>query len=137
MDDLGPRPAAATLAVLASKLHGAKPLGVFLLGRGGLFHLFERDGKAVALGSTYEEGGETVGLQVGGATVTLTDYQGNETVVPATNGRAALQLGRVPYFIEGADLDVLKTYVTPEIHVARVGAGTSANVAVARRMARG
>ena len=36
LDDLSPRPVAATLAVLASKLTGAAPLGVFQEGVGGL-----------------------------------------------------------------------------------------------------
>jgi hypothetical protein len=135
MDDLSPRPVAATVAVLTSKLTGARPLGVFLLGDGGLFHLFEREGRAVLVGSTYSEGGETVRLQVGAAPLTVTDYQGNETTVSPTGGEAELQLATLPRFIEGGDLDMLKAYVVPEVQVARVGSGTSANVGTSRRMA--
>ena len=60
LDDLSPRPVAATLAVLTSKMFGAKPLGVFLLGEGGLLHLFERNGMPILVASTYEKSGETV-----------------------------------------------------------------------------
>jgi hypothetical protein len=134
MDDLGPRPVAATLAVLASKLTDAKPLGVFLLGDGGLFHLFERGKKALLVGSTYNEAGERVGLHVGRGPLTLTDYQGNEASIAAAGGEAELDLATLPRFIEGADLDALKAYVVPEIQVARVGSGTSANVGAAQRM---
>ena len=134
LDDLSPRPVAATLAVFASKLFDAKPLGTFLLGRGGLFHLFERNGQSILVASTYEDQSETVTLRVSAEEVLLTDYQGNGSQLPAPGGRAQLPLGRLPIFIEGADLDVLKAYVTPQIQVARVGAGTSAGVAQARRI---
>ncbi len=39
-EDLSPRPVAATLAVLSSKLHRAVPQGSFMLGAEGPFHLF-------------------------------------------------------------------------------------------------
>ena len=113
-DDLSPRPLAATLAVLVSKLHAAKPLGVFTLGKGGLFHLFERDGKPVLVASSYEPA-ETIPLSVGSEKVVLTDYQGNETAVTASDGVAKLALGPLRCFAEGADLDVLKAYVVPAI----------------------
>jgi len=135
MDDLGPRPVAATLAVFTSKLFGVRPLGVFTLGKGGVFHLFERDGKPVLVAATYESGGETVPLCVGTDGVVLTDHQGNETRVAARGGTAELKLAEMPVFVEGGDLDVLKTYVVPEIVAARVGSGTSANVGNARRIA--
>ncbi len=119
LGDLRPRPVAATLAVFVSKLFAADPVGVFSLGKGALFHLFERDGRAVLVCSTYEHDGETVDLQVGTDKVVTTDYQGNETGVPATKGVAALQLGPMRYFLEGADLDVLKAYVVPEVQTHR------------------
>jgi hypothetical protein len=134
LDDLSPRPVAATLAVFAAKMFDAQPLGTFLLGEGGLVHLFERRGEPVLVASTYEKGGETVRLHVGSETVLITDYQGNESTVRTPGGMAELDLGTLPVFIEGADLDVLKAYVAPEILVARVGAGTSASVATARRI---
>ncbi|HUT33840.1 MAG TPA: sugar-binding protein [Planctomycetota bacterium] len=135
LDDLGPRPVAATLAVLTSKLFGAKPLGVFTLGKGGLLHLFEREGKPVLVAATYEPGGEAVPLCVGTERVVLTDYQGNEATLSAPGGKAELRLSELPLFVEGGDLDTLKAYVVPEVHVARVAAGTSASVARARRIA--
>ena len=134
LDDMSPRPVAATLAVFTSKMHRAKPLGVFLAGQGGIFHLFEREGKPVLVASTYEQEGEEVSLHVGSKQVTITDYQGNETPLPSQNGEVRLQLDPVRFFVEGGDLDVLKAYVVPQISVARVGAGTSANVARARRI---
>lgn len=134
LDDLSPRPVAATLAVFASKMFQAKPLGTFLLGDAGLFHLFERDGRPLLVASTYEEHGETVALNVGTDSVRLTDYQGNERTLASPGGKAAISLTRLPFFIEAGDLDVLKVYVTPRIQVARVGAGTSAGVAKARRI---
>ena len=113
LDDLSPRPVAATLAVFTSKLWNAKPVGVFALGKGGLFHLFDREGEAVLVCSSYEE--ETVPLQVGTDAVTVTDYQGNETRVTAEEGTANLELGELRCFVEGADLDILKAYCVPEI----------------------
>jgi len=134
LDDLGPRPVAATLAVLAAKTCGARPLGTFLPGDGGLVHLFERDGKPILVASAYERSGEKIKLQVGAERLLRTDYQGNETSVPAPGGIVELKLGPVPCFLEGADLDALKAYVAHDVEVARVGAGTSAGVAQARRI---
>jgi hypothetical protein len=134
LDDLSPRPVAGTLAVFTSKTFGAKPLGVFLLGNGGLFHLFDRDGKPLLVASTYESEGETVNLHTGTESVLVTDYQGNERSLSAPGGNARLELDRLPCFVGNVSLDTLKAYVVPHIHVARVGAGTSANVAEARRM---
>ncbi len=113
-DDLSPRPVAATLAVLAARLHGARPLGTFSLGRGGLFHLFDRDGKAVLIASSYAED-ERIALPVGRDEVTVVDYQGNATPLAAPRGEAPLTLGAMPCFVEGADLDVLKTHLVGEI----------------------
>ena len=54
----------------------AQPLGTFMLGDGGVFHLFERDGQAVLVASTYESDGETIPIFAGSESVLLTDYQG-------------------------------------------------------------
>ena len=113
-DDLSPRPLAATLAVFVSKLHGTKPVGVFSLGKGGLFHLFERNGQALVVCSSYEKG-ETIPLHVGSDQVVMTDYQGNEQEIAAADGMAKLPLGPVRSFVEGGDLEALKAYVVPEI----------------------
>ncbi|MBN2181911.1 MAG: hypothetical protein JW715_08340 [Sedimentisphaerales bacterium] len=134
LDDLSPRPVAATLAVFVGKMAHAKPLGTFMLGREGLFHLFEQDNKPVLIASTYEQSGEKVNVNVGAETALMTDYQGNENSIPTTDGRAEFQLNPLPVFIENADIDVLKAYVVPQILTTRVGAGTSSNVATAKRM---
>jgi len=120
--DHSPRPVAATLAVFASKLWDAKPVGTFAsLGKAGLVHLFERQGKAIAVASSKEPSGEEVPLAVGAGSVRLTDYQGNETELPAKNGVVNLPLKPLGCFVEGADLDVLKAYLVPTIHVASAG----------------
>ncbi len=134
LDDFSPRPVAATLAVFTSKMVRAIPLGTFLLGKGGLFHLFERDGKPILIASTYEQKGENIILDVGTEQLLITDYQGNESSLSTPNGQAELQINPLPCFIEEADLDVLKAYVVPQILISRVGAGTSSNVATARRI---
>ena len=122
LDDLSPRPVAATLAVFASKLFGARPVGVFSLGKSGLFHLLDRAGQAVLVCSTYEPA-ETVRLPVGTDAVRLTDYQGNERVLPGPGGTAELELAPLRYFVEGADLDVLRAQVVPAV-VTHTGAMT-------------
>ena len=134
LDDYSPRPVAATIAVLISKLANAKPLGTFLLGKGGLFHLFERDNKAILAASTYEKDGENVILNTGNETIRLTDYQGNETSVTSSGGKAKIQLSQLPFFIEQADLDILKAYIVPKIQVSQVGSGTSTSVDSARKI---
>jgi hypothetical protein len=134
LDDFSPRPVAATIGVFTSKMIRAKPLGVFLLGQGGLFHLFERDGKPILVASTYEQNGEKIRLQVGTEKVLVTDYQGNENYLLAPASQVELQLNPLRCFIEKGDLDVLKAYVVPQIIVSHSGAGTSSNVATARQI---
>jgi hypothetical protein len=112
---------AATLAVFTSKMFGARPLGTFSLGKGGLFHLFERDGKALLVCST-EGQATTVPLQVGALKVRITDYQGNETALDAPAGVAPVQVGELSCFLEDADLDVLKAYVVADVQASRAAA---------------
>ena len=91
--DFTPLPVAATLAVLAAKTFDAKPVGVFSsAGKRALFHLFQRDGKPILIASSSEEAGEEVPLAVGTPSVRITDYQGNETTLPAAGGVARLPL---------------------------------------------
>ena len=91
--DFTPLPVAATLAVMAAKTFDAKPVGVFSsAGKHALFHLFERDGKPILIASSSEKAGEEVPLAVGTQTVRITDYQGNETTLPAAGGIARLSL---------------------------------------------
>ena len=134
LDDQSPRPVAATLAVLTSKLVNTKPLGTFLLGKGGLFHLFERNNKPILVASTYETQGENVFLNSGSENVRITDYQGNERIASSIEGKSEIQLNQLPFFIEDADLDTLKAYVVPEIRVSSVGSGTSSGVNSDRRI---
>ncbi|HLJ54718.1 MAG TPA: NEW3 domain-containing protein [Chthonomonadaceae bacterium] len=127
LDDLTPRPITATLAVLSSKLAGAAPLGAFQDEYGGQFHLFERDGKTVLVASVDPSGGSAPApLRVGSASVTISDYQGNETVVRASSGTVELPRARLPYFVEGADPDTIKALVVPEIAAANTGSGAGA-----------
>ncbi len=137
MDDLAPRPVAATLAVLVSKLHHARPLGSFPLSRSAVCRLFERDdGRCILIASTDLESGERVRLPTGAERITLTDWQGNETVVAADGNRTAtLSLERLPIFIEGVDPATVSAQVVAEIAAARTGRGTSAGVRAARRIA--
>ncbi len=125
LSDFTPMPVAATLAVFAAKTFGVKPVGAFSTpDRGGRFHLFERDGKAILVASIRSEGTEAVPLTVGTASVHMTDYQGNETELPATNGLIHLPHAPLPYFVEGADLDVLKSYLVPSLAVPSAGGGS-------------
>ena len=118
LDDLSPRPVAATLAVFTSKMFAAEPVGVFSLGKGGIFHLFDRRGQPVLVCSSHVRG-EEVRLHVGADRVRVTDYQGNERDVASPAGVASLQLAPLGYFVEGADLDVLKAYVAASIETPR------------------
>ena len=120
--DFTPLPVAATLAVLAAKTFDAKPVGVFsIAGKRALFHLFERDGKPILIASSSEKAGEEVPLAVGAHSVRVTDYQGNETTLPAPGGVAHLPLSPLGCFIEGADLDVLETHLAAAVEVASAG----------------
>src|SRR5207253_5181204 len=112
---------------LTSKLAGAAPLGTFQEGQGGLFHLFERAGRAVIIASVGQNSGSApVALRVGSAGVTLTDYQGNETALRAHDGVVELPRASLPYFVEGADLDAIKAAVVAEIAGASTGSGAGA-----------
>ena len=121
MDDLTPRPLAATLAVFVSKMFQARPVGVFFKGKGGLFHLFERGGKAIFLASSDEKSGEELSLPVGAASVRITDYQGNEKEVRARANTVRLPLSPVRYFVEGGDLEVLKANLIASVVVRGAG----------------
>ena len=115
MDERTPRPLCATLAVMTSKLAGAKPVGKFFLPEQGVFQLFEKDGKSILVASASTDKGEKIELNSGSGSLTITDYQGNETSVAPANGKAALQLSTMPVFVEGGDLDILKSYCTVNV----------------------
>lgn len=111
LDGHTPRPLAATLAVAISKLHGAKPLGKFFLSGQGVFHLFEKNGESLLVASNNAESGDTIALDVGAETLTVTDHQGNQTTLSSPGGKAVLALSPLRVFIEGADLDLLKRHL--------------------------
>ena len=111
--DFTPLPTAATLAVFAAKTFGATPLGVFSAGKAGRFHVFERNGKALLVAASDAKAGEEVPLAVGAASVRVTDYQGNETVIPTPGGVVRLRLSSMGSFIEEADLEVVKSLLVP------------------------
>ncbi|MBN2711462.1 MAG: hypothetical protein JXR97_03375 [Planctomycetes bacterium] len=114
--DMSPRPIAATLGVLVSKLYKAKPLGQFAAGKSGTILLFEnRAGRPLMVVSSLEKDGEKIGLEVGEGALTATDYQGNESSIAVTDGKAELAAGDLRFFAEGGDLDILKANVVPEI----------------------
>ncbi len=117
LDDMTPRPAAATLAVLVSKLHQAKPLGAFTEGK-GTFELFDRGGKAVLVLLPGSDG-EKPALRVGSESLVATDYQGNESPIAAKGGNAELALSSTGSFVENGDLDVLKAYVVAALQSAK------------------
>ncbi len=114
LGDLRPRPVAATIAVLTSKMLGAKPIGTFPLGNGAFCYAFDRGGSSLLVCSARGDGAEA-SLQVGADSVRVTDYQGNETAVPTAGGVATLKLGSLPVFVEGAAIDVVKAYTVPEV----------------------
>ncbi len=124
LSDLTPLPAAATLAVFAAKTFHAVPVGVFSSpDNGARFYLFNRDGKALLVADTSAAGRGFTGLNFKrGGPLRVTDYQGNETILLIVNGQTGLQNSDMPVFIEGADLDVLKSYLVPAIVTPTSGA---------------
>jgi hypothetical protein len=107
-----PRPVAATLAVLAAKLHGAHPQGSFRLGGSGPFHLFDVGGRALLV---VPAGKGEARLRLGAGPVQMTDDQGEEQTVAATADGTALPLAAMPRFVEGGDLAVLRGYTAPTL----------------------
>ncbi len=122
LSDFTPLPVAATLAVFAAKTFDARPVGVFSSpDQRAVFHLFERGGKPILVASSRAAAGQAASLAVGVPSVRITDYQGNESELPAADGVARLPIGPLPCFVEGADLDVLKTFLVPAIDVPSAG----------------
>ena len=126
IDDRTPRPVAVTLAVLQGKLAYAKPIGKFYRGD-TIVHLFEGDdGRAIAVvrapgadgAATFGTTGKATGFQrdpskkgrkisfPAKGPLTITDFQGNETV----SQDGSFYAGDMPVIVEGADLDYLKMY---------------------------
>ena len=114
-EDLTPRPVAATLAVMAAKLHRAVPQGSFRLGDDGPFHLFAVGDHAVLVAPKARTAGASVPLMAGANALVVTDDQGEENRVTANGPAVALPLGEQAEWVEGGDLDVLRTYTVPEL----------------------
>jgi hypothetical protein len=110
--DGSPRPVVATLAVLAAKLHGAKPQGSFRVGGTGPFHLFAVGGRAVLVSPAGS--GETR-LRLGAGPLLATDDQGEEQSIAAAADGTALPLLPLPRFVEGGDLAALRGYTAPSL----------------------
>ena len=106
--DMSPRPAAATLAVLVSKLALAKPLGEFTIGGNDSFKLFATaDGKPVLVASSISDR-DKVFLPIGKTPLIRTDQQGNEFPVVVRDGVAEVSLNPRPFFLEGGDMDSIR-----------------------------
>lgn len=112
-----PRPVAATLAVLTSKLHNAKSQGSFKIGDSGFFHLFAVNGTAVLVAPSTAS---VVRLRVGSAAVIISDDQGDESPLATKDHDAELPPSELPIFVEGGDLDVLRGYTAPELLTSQI-----------------
>ena len=120
LDETTPRPVAATLAVFIAKLARAKPLGKFYCDGGGVCDLFEKDGKPIVVAGAAADAGGPVRLRVGTERITCTDNQGNETVLPAPGGDLTAPLSTMKVFLEGGNLDVLKSYLILSVGEGRI-----------------
>lgn len=127
--DGAPRPVAATLAVLASTLHGARPQGSFRIGDSGAFHLFAVGDRAVLVAPA---GTGEAHLRLGAGPLQVTDDQGEELVIAATADGTALPLAPLPRFVEGGDLAVLRGYTAPTLPVDALSllTGDAGNLAI-------
>ncbi len=105
-----PRPVAATLAVMASKLGRATPVGALYLDPGAIVYLFryENGGSLAFLMSASDTQSCEVALPVGaGATVVVTDYAGNERTAKASGRTLDLKAKPMPVILEGFDASTL------------------------------
>jgi hypothetical protein len=114
-EDLSPRPVAATLAVLASKLHRAVPQGSFMLGAEGPFHLFAVGGRAVLVAPKAHGRDASAALVTGAAALTVSDDQGEERRLAASDRTVTVPLAGRATLVEGGDLEVLRAYTVPEL----------------------
>ncbi|MBP5231805.1 MAG: hypothetical protein J6333_00190, partial [Planctomycetes bacterium] len=119
--DMSPRPSAAALAVLASKLSLAKPVGEFFIGKTAFFRLFNDNGKAVMLVASLDKKGETVDLPTGQGAMVATDQQGNESPLTTKDGVTKFAANDQAYFAEGGDLEVIEAQLVARISSANSG----------------
>ena len=106
-DATTPRPVAATLAVMASKIGLARPVGTAAIAPDAILHLFEQDSRGIAVVSTLAdkpEAAATLRLAAGTPAVRVTDYKGAETTVATKAGALALPITAMPVILEGFDL---------------------------------
>ncbi len=114
-----PLPVAVTLAVQSAKLGLARPVGRVPLGELGVAYVFENAGRPIAVLSTQHTDGETITLDIAGDEAVVTDYQGNESRVPAPGGKLALKLSTLPVFVEGGTLDAWRAHASLRIGTGR------------------
>ncbi len=122
LDFHSPRPVAATLAVMSSKLGRATPVGALYLDPGALVYLFRyEDGGSLAfLMSASDKTSCEVSLPVGaGASVVITDYAGNERTAKASGRTLNLKAKPMPVMLEGFDASALAA--ASSVTIARQG----------------
>lgn len=109
-DPTTPRPVAATLAVMASKIGCAKPIGTSYIGQDAVLHIFDLNGKGVAVAGTVSDTAtQTVKITIpaGAAEIELTDHQGNARKIATSQGNLTVDVGVMPVFLDGFDLATL------------------------------
>ena len=107
LDRHTPRPVAATLAVLATKLGDVRPVGAACLEPGAIVYLFEKkNGKGLAfVMSQTEKADVQASIPVGSvASVKVTDYRGNESSSAASGGNVVVAAKPMPVIFEDFDL---------------------------------
>ena len=109
LDDTTPRPVAATLAVMSAKIGLARPIGTAAVYPDAVLHIFEKDGKGIAVASSRSDKSASTPLRIaaGAKSILKTDYQGNETALAAQDGFITVDLSSMPVFLEGFDLATL------------------------------
>lgn len=103
-DAATPRPVAATLAVLSDKIGLARPVGTTAVNENTIMHLFEENGRGIAVASTISsnDGDKAVlSFNAGTGSVVVTDYKGESKTVKTENGVLTMEVGAMPVFIEG------------------------------------
>ncbi len=113
LDPYTPRPVTATLAMLASKLGPARPVGALHMPPSAIVYLFEReDGKGIAVvmaSATTRRADDavvsTISLPVGAVKeVSVTDYCGNAKPLAAADGHVKVEARPMPVLVEGFDI---------------------------------
>lgn len=107
------RPVVATLAVMATKLGTARPVGGAYLEPGAIIYVFEDEqGKGVATLMSFSKDSVEVTLPVKSESLLITDNQGNTSKIAIPGGVAKLTANDMPVFIEGFDLNSIAALTT-------------------------